>query len=51
MIIALEEAKRELVMLEETLTELGSALKIEYLREKVAELEKQTFVESFWADH
>jgi len=49
-IIALEEAKRELVALEETLTELGSALKIEYLREKVAELEKQTFVESFWAD-
>ena len=50
MIIALEEAKRELVALEDTLKELGSALKIEYLREKVAELEKQTFVESFWAD-
>ena len=50
MIIALEEAKRELVALEDTLKELGSALKIEYLKEKVAELEKQTFVESFWAD-
>ena len=49
-IIALEEAKRELVALEDTLKELGSALKIEYLKEKVAELEKQTFVESFWAD-
>ena len=50
MIVALEDAKRELLSLEEPVRELESALKIEYLKEKTAELEKQTFIESFWAD-
>ncbi len=50
MIIALEEARRSLLQLEDAVKELSAALKIEYLKEKTAELEKQTFVESFWND-
>ncbi len=50
MIIALEEARRSLLQLEDTVKELAAALKLEYVKEKTAELEKQTFVESFWND-
>ncbi len=50
MIIALEEARRELIGMQETLKELYSALKIDHLKEKIAELEKQTYVENFWLD-
>ena len=50
MIVALEEAKRRLVALEEVIRELGSQLKIEESRERAADLEKETLVENFWAD-
>ncbi len=50
MIIALEEARRELLGMQDTMEELHSALKIDYLKEKIAELEKQTYVENFWLD-
>ncbi len=50
MIIALEEARRSLLQMQDAVKELAAALKIEYLKEKTAELEKQTFVESFWND-
>ncbi len=50
MIIALEDAKYKLIALQDTLKELGSALKIEELREKAAELEKETFDENFWSN-
>ena len=50
MIIALEEAKYELIEYREKIKELGSALRIDELREKAAELEKQTYAEDFWND-
>ena len=50
MIVALEEAKRRLVALEDVVVELGSQLKIEESRERAAELERETLVENFWSD-
>ncbi len=50
MIIALEEAKRQLASLEEDIEELGSALKIDDIRAEVAELEEQTAAPDFWSD-
>ena len=50
MIVALEEAKRRLVAMEEVIAELGSQLKIEESRERAADLERETLVENFWAD-
>ena len=50
MIVALEEAKRRLVALEDVITELGSQLKIEESRERASDLERETLVENFWAD-
>lgn len=50
MIIALEEAKRELAEMKTGLAELGSALKIEALKEKAAELEASTLAPDFWND-
>ncbi len=50
MIVALEEAKRRLVLLEDVLGELGSQLKIEEARERAGDLERETLVENFWAD-
>ena len=50
MIIALEEAKYELLSYEEKLTELGSALRIDELHVRVEELEAQTYAENFWND-
>ena len=50
MIIALEDAKYKLIGLREDLAELGSALRIEELREKVVELEKQTLDADFWSN-
>ena len=50
MIIALEDAKYKLIGLREDLTELGSALRIDELREKVVELEKQTLDADFWSN-
>ena len=50
MIIALEEAKYELLEYREKLNELRSALRIDELMGKVDELEKQTYAEDFWND-
>ena len=50
MIIQLEEAKYKLQGLRENIKELGSALQIEKMREKAAELEKETFEPDFWND-
>ena len=50
MIIALEEAKYELIEYKEKLIELGSALRIDELHSKVDELEAQTYAENFWND-
>ncbi len=50
MIVALEEAKRKLVALEDVLGELGNQLRIEEARLRAAELERETMVENFWSD-
>ena len=50
MIIALEEAKRQLIAMEDTLAELKNQLKIEEAAERAAELERETTVGSFWDD-
>ena len=50
MIIALEEARRALIGLRDTLRDLGVALRIEELRDKSEELEAQTMTENFWSD-
>ena len=50
MIVALEEAKRRLVALEDVISELGNQLKIEEAKERCADLERETQVEDFWAD-
>ena len=50
MIVALEEAKRRLVGLEDVILELGNQLKIEECRERAADLERETMVDNFWAD-
>ncbi len=50
MIVALEEAKRRLVAMEDVIAELGNQLKIEESAERAAELERETLVENFWAD-
>ncbi|MBQ3483864.1 MAG: peptide chain release factor 2 [Clostridia bacterium] len=48
--IALENAKHELVALRDKLADLGSALRIEGLRGRVEELEQKTADPSFWGD-
>ena len=48
MIIALEEAKRELIDLRPDIKELGQALRVEYLATKVEELEQETLAPDFW---
>ena len=50
MIVALEEAKRRLVAMQEVIVELGNQLKIEESRERANDLERETLVENFWAD-
>lgn len=50
MIIALEDAKYRLVNFRENIAELGSALRIDDLRNKVAELESTTSDTEFWND-
>ena len=50
MIVALEEAKRRLVALEDVLVELGNQLRIEEAKERAAELERETMVQDFWND-
>ncbi|MBE6671575.1 MAG: PCRF domain-containing protein, partial [Ruminococcaceae bacterium] len=48
MIIQLEEAKRELIKIDEEIDELGNAMKIEELRVSVAALEEKTLDPGFW---
>ena len=50
LIIQLEEAKYKLQGMRANITELGNALQIDALREKAAELEKETFGADFWND-
>lgn len=50
MIIALENAKYELQNFRENIQELGNALRINELKEEVAELEKQSFDPDFWSN-
>ena len=50
MIIALEEAKRRLVSLEESVRQLRDALHIEALTEEAMELEAKTYAPDFWGD-
>lgn len=50
MILQLEEARRTLDELGERITELGSALRIDELKNKAAELEKVTSSADFWND-
>ncbi|MBP3592043.1 MAG: peptide chain release factor 2 [Clostridia bacterium] len=48
--IALDEAKKRLLDMEETLQELGNQLRIEEAKERATELERETMVENFWND-
>ena len=48
MIVALEEAKHELVALRPEIKELGLALRVEALAAKVEELEQLTMAPDFW---
>ena len=50
MILALDEAKRRLLDMQDTLEELGSQLRIEEAKERATELERETMVENFWND-
>ena len=50
MIVALEDAKRRLVAMEDVITELGNQLRIEEARERAADLERETMVQDFWSD-
>ncbi len=50
MIVALENAKRELIALRADITELGSALRIEETKENLKDLEAQTGAPDFWND-
>ena len=50
MIVALEEAKRRLVALEDVLTELGNQLRIDEAKERAQDLERETMVQDFWND-
>ena len=50
MIIALENAKHELIDMRDKVKDLGSALRIEALEGRVAELEQKTSDPSFWND-
>lgn len=50
MIIALEDAKYKLSNFDEKLEELGSALRIESLKEEAEKLEELTLAPEFWSD-
>ena len=50
MIIALEEAKYQLIGLREDVTELGSALRIDELRALAEQLDAQTLDPNFWGN-
>ena len=48
LIVALEDAKYKLIALRESITELGSALRIEETKETLKDLEAQTQAPDFW---
>ena len=48
MIVALEEAKRRLIEIEDTVRDLRHAIRYDDLTEKVAELEARTMADNFW---
>ena len=50
MIVALEEAKRRLVALYDVVKELGNQLRIDEVKERCADLERETLVQDFWND-
>ena len=50
MIVALEEAKRRLLALEDVVAELKNQLRIDDARERAQELERETMVQDFWND-
>ena len=50
MIIALENAKYELINFKENILELGNALRINELKVEAEELEKLTFEPDFWSN-
>ena len=50
LIIALENARRELIDQREKIQDLGGALRVEDLAARVAELEQKTADPSFWSD-
>ena len=50
MIVQLENARTELLALREEVKELGSALRVDELKEKIAEKEKLTEADNFWND-
>ena len=50
MIVALEEAKRRLVALYDVVKELGNQLRIDEVKEKCADMERETMVQDFWND-
>jgi len=50
MIVALEDAKRRLVALEDVLAELRNQLRIDEAKERCADLERETLVADFWND-
>ncbi len=50
MIVALEEAKRRLAGLFDVLKELGNQLRIEEVKQRCAEMERETLVPDFWND-
>ena len=50
MIVALEEAKRRLVAMDDVLAELKNQLRIDEAKERAADLERETLVQDFWND-
>ncbi len=48
MIVALEEAKRRLIDLQESVTELRAAVRVDELADKIREQEARTLAENFW---
>lgn len=50
MIVALDEAKRRLTALYDVVGELRNQLRIDEVKERCAELERETMVQDFWND-
>ncbi len=50
LIVALEEAKRRLLEIEDTVHDLKHAIRYDSLTEKIAELEARTMADNFWSN-